>query len=49
MMHFKSNNLNKKMKEKNSFEKILIKEHIKLDCGEYLQDYVKLLLKHLVN
>ena len=26
------------MKEKNSFEKALIKEHIKLDCGEYLQE-----------
>ena len=26
------------MKEKNSFDKALIKEHIKLDCGEYLQE-----------
>ena len=26
------------MKEKNSFEKALIKEHIKLDCGEYLHE-----------
>ena len=26
------------MKEKNSFEKALIKEQIKLDCGEYLHE-----------